>query len=76
MFLYAHAFAISYGSLYFAEDNVKGAVPAQIAGAVSDKLKEYVSEKFTIGPTVERNFWKKERSVMSISRGPCHKIFF
>ncbi|CEJ62815.1 hypothetical protein PMG11_11302 [Penicillium brasilianum] len=44
-----------YGSLYFSSDKVDGA---------------RVSKRFTIGPTVERDFWKKERGTMDISRGP------
>ncbi|KAJ5226519.1 hypothetical protein N7468_007744 [Penicillium chermesinum] len=59
-----------YGSIYFASDAIDGAVPAQITSVVSNDIKEQVSKKFTIGPTVQRDFWKKERSTMNISRGP------
>ncbi|KAF9894411.1 Phosphotransferase enzyme [Aspergillus nanangensis] len=59
-----------YGSIYFASDAVDGAVPAQITSVAPSELKELVSKKYTIGPTVVRDFWKKERSVMNISRGP------
>lgn len=62
---------ISYGSIYFASDAVKGAVPAVITSDAPTDVKEQVSKKFTIGPTVDRDFWKKERSTMDLSRGPC-----
>ncbi|RMZ82272.1 hypothetical protein DV738_g1897, partial [Chaetothyriales sp. CBS 135597] len=60
----------SYGSIYFESDKVKGAVPAEILNDVSMELKSYVSERFTIGPSAEREFWAKERSAMAIDRGP------
>lgn len=62
---------VSYGSIYFANDAVDGAVPAQIISDAPTELKDQVSKKFTIGPTVDRDFWNKERSAMDISRGPC-----
>lgn len=76
-FLVLHAYfvIISYGSLYFSSDKVDGAVPAQITSDAPIELKERVSKRFTIGPTVERDFWKKERGTMDISRGPCRYYF-
>lgn len=62
---------ISYGSIYFASDTVDGAVPAEITSEAPAELKEQVSKTFTIGPTVDRDFWNKERSTMDIFRGPC-----
>lgn len=62
---------ISYGSIYFASDAVKGAVPALITSDAPTEVKEQVSKKFAIGPTVDRDFWKKERSTMDLPRGPC-----
>lgn len=61
----------SCGSIYFATDAVAGAVPAQITNDIPTELKDQVSKTFTIGPTVDRDFWNKERSTMDISRGPC-----
>lgn len=61
----------SYGSVYFASDSVERAIPAQIIGDVPPELKEKVARTFTIGPSVDRSFWNKERSAMDISRGPC-----
>lgn len=63
--------SISYGNIYFASDAVKGAVPAEIVSDVPLELKEKVSKTFTIGPSVDRGFWNKERSTMNIDRGPC-----
>ncbi|OJJ65712.1 hypothetical protein ASPBRDRAFT_139524 [Aspergillus brasiliensis CBS 101740] len=59
-----------YGSIYFANDLVEGAVPAEITSDVSSELKEAVAKQFTIGPSADRSFWNKERSMMDISRGP------
>ncbi|KAJ5581571.1 hypothetical protein N7535_000191 [Penicillium sp. DV-2018c] len=59
-----------FGSIYFASDAVENAVPALLTPGASSELKERVYEKFSIGPTVDRSFWNKERSSMPISRGP------
>ncbi|KAK2763871.1 Phosphotransferase enzyme [Arachnomyces sp. PD_36] len=59
-----------YGSIYPASDSVEGAVPAQLVGDVPSELKDRVSKLFTIGPSIGRKFWNKERSTMNISRGP------
>ncbi|OJJ51154.1 hypothetical protein ASPZODRAFT_327067 [Penicilliopsis zonata CBS 506.65] len=59
-----------YGSIYFAKDAVPGAVPARITSEAPIEFKKQVSKRFTIGPSVDREFWKKERSAMTISRGP------
>lgn len=62
---------VSYGSIYFARDAVEGAVPAHVTGEISTQLKQHVSKTYTVGPTVDRQFWKRERATMDISRGPC-----
>ncbi|KAI2739974.1 hypothetical protein DTO013E5_10189 [Penicillium roqueforti] len=59
-----------FGSIYFASDAVESAVPALLTSESSSELKERVYKKFSIGPTVDRSFWNKERSSMQISRGP------
>jgi hypothetical protein len=61
----------SYGNIYFASDTVKGAIPAEMINDAPTELKEKVSKRFTIGPSVERGFWNKERSTIDIDRGPC-----
>ncbi|CRL22534.1 unnamed protein product [Penicillium camemberti] len=45
-----------YGSIYFANDLVDRAVPTQIISDAPTELKDQVSKKFTIGPTVDRDF--------------------
>ncbi|KAJ6121362.1 hypothetical protein N7512_003827 [Penicillium capsulatum] len=62
-----------YGSIYFASDAVEDAVPAQIISAAPTELKERVSKTYTIGPSVARGFWNRERLTMDISRGPWSK---
>jgi hypothetical protein len=46
-------------------------VAAEIVGDASPEVKNDVSTRFTIGPTIEKAFWSKERSDMNIDRGPC-----
>ncbi|RAH44731.1 uncharacterized protein BO95DRAFT_464731 [Aspergillus brunneoviolaceus CBS 621.78] len=62
--------AVSFGSIYSASEAVESAVPALLTNAASSELKERVRKRFSIGPTVDRSFWKKERSSMQIPRGP------
>jgi hypothetical protein len=50
---------------------VDGAVPVQITSDTPAELKNQALKTFTIGPTVDRDFWSKECSDMDISRGPC-----
>lgn len=64
----------SFGNIYFASDAVEGAVPAEIISDIPQQLKEKAAGIFTIGPSAERDFWKKERSEMKINRGPCSSI--
>ncbi|EAW11438.1 phosphotransferase family protein [Aspergillus clavatus NRRL 1] len=59
-----------YGSIYFASDAVEGAVPAKLTSEAPSELKEHIYKTFSIGPTVDRDFWRRERSSMDISRGP------
>ncbi|GAD92083.1 conserved hypothetical protein [Paecilomyces variotii No. 5] len=56
---------VSYGSIYFASDAVRGAVPAEVINDVPADLKEKVLQRFAIGPSVDRDFWAAERSQRS-----------
>lgn len=71
MYLTITNLSFSYGSIYFSSDAIKGSVPATILDDVPYEVKEMVSTKFTIGPSVDRGFWSKERSDVEIDRGPC-----
>ncbi|KAJ5213383.1 hypothetical protein N7449_000552, partial [Penicillium cf. viridicatum] len=51
-----------FGSIYFASDTVESVVLALLTSESSSELKERVYKKFSIGPTVDRSFWNKERS--------------
>ena len=64
-------FASSYGSLYYADENINGVLPAIVTSDVPTETQKDVRNRFVIGPAVERSFWNKERSVMAIDRGPC-----
>lgn len=61
------------GSLYFKEDVTPELQnrPLFADGNAGDSA----SEKYRIGPTVQRDFWRGERRYMSIDRGPCKRYF-
>ncbi|OJJ96810.1 hypothetical protein ASPACDRAFT_54196 [Aspergillus aculeatus ATCC 16872] len=58
----------SFGSIYFASDAVERTIPALLTNSASCELIERVCTRFSIGPTVDRSFWR-ERSSMQIPRG-------
>lgn len=62
---------LRYGNLYYATDAIPGAVRAEATGDVPLEVKSDVTQRFSIGPVVERGFWDKERSIMDVDRGPC-----
>ncbi|RAH43212.1 phosphotransferase family protein [Aspergillus brunneoviolaceus CBS 621.78] len=59
-----------YGSLYYATENIPGALPAQLVGDIPEKIQEQVATRFVVGPVTEHDFWTKERAQMTIDRGP------
>ncbi|KAE8143675.1 kinase-like domain-containing protein [Aspergillus pseudotamarii] len=59
-----------YGSLYYASENIPGAVAAEVVGDVPTEVRHTVMHRFAIGPVAERDFWNKERATMGIDRGP------
>ncbi|KAB8225702.1 kinase-like domain-containing protein [Aspergillus novoparasiticus] len=59
-----------YGSLYYADENIPGAVAAEAIGDIPTEVKRTVLSRFAIGPVAERGFWNKERAKMSLDRGP------
>ncbi|KAH8429192.1 uncharacterized protein LDX57_006861 [Aspergillus melleus] len=60
---------IMYGNLYFAKDNIAGAVAADVIGDVPVAVKDSVKQRFSIGPVTARGYWKKERATMNLDRG-------
>jgi hypothetical protein len=58
-----------YGSLYY-KDNVSPELQARPLYAKREPEDEY-SERFRIGPSVDRCFYRSERAHMQIDRGPC-----
>ncbi|BCR96713.1 phosphotransferase enzyme [Aspergillus luchuensis] len=60
----------NYGSLYFANTNIRGATPVDICADVSPELKDKINRRFVIGPVAERHYWLKERAEMALDRGP------
>ncbi|KAI9733948.1 MAG: Phosphotransferase enzyme [Cirrosporium novae-zelandiae] len=63
------SFSIS-GAIYYASDCFEGCERAEVTSDTPMSVKEDVKNRFVIGPTVEREFWEKERSGMDINRGP------
>ncbi|PWY78015.1 phosphotransferase family protein [Aspergillus sclerotioniger CBS 115572] len=60
-----------YGCLYYTKDAPSGSRPAIVEGdGVSDEAKSDIANRYSIGPVVDTEFWKKERGEMDIDRGP------
>ena len=57
------------GSLYFKEDVTPELQTRPLYA--KDFPDDGASEVYRIGPTVQREFWRGERSAMDIDRGPC-----
>ncbi|EER39391.1 phosphotransferase enzyme family protein [Histoplasma capsulatum H143] len=65
------SFSFSFlGSLYFTCDSFPGCEAAEVLGDVPTTIKEDIKRRFVIGPTAIREFWEKERSLLTIDRGP------
>jgi hypothetical protein len=61
-----------YGSIYYKEDldTQLQSRPLYAEGEPQDEC----SERFRIGPSVERRFYRSERARMCIDRGPCEVV--
>ncbi|RAL14787.1 aminoglycoside phosphotransferase family protein [Aspergillus homomorphus CBS 101889] len=59
-----------YGSLYYAAENIPGAVPVELAGDIPAEVKEEAARRFVVGPVAESNYWTGERAHMTLDRGP------
>lgn len=64
-----------HGALYYKKDSFPGCETVQVTASIMDSLRADVEKRFVIGPTVEREFWEKERADMAIYRGPCMSTF-
>jgi hypothetical protein len=58
------------GSLYFTESGIPRCEPAIITDGPPE-VSDHIRSRFCIGPTVQREFWEKERSQMHEYQGPC-----
>ncbi|PGH27720.1 hypothetical protein AJ80_00507 [Polytolypa hystricis UAMH7299] len=58
------------GSIYFADDRFPGCEAAGVVGEVPTATRDELTRRLVIGPTAQREFWGKERSQMSLDRGP------
>lgn len=58
-----------YGSIYYKEDVSPElqALPLYAEGTPEDEC----SERFRIGPSIDRRFYRGERLRLNIDRGPC-----
>jgi hypothetical protein len=61
-----------YGSIYFTEDvePLLQSRPLYAEGERSDNC----SQRFRIGPSVDRRFYRGERARLDIDRGPCEAL--
>lgn len=60
-----------HGALYYKKDSFPGCETAQVTASIMDSLRADVEKRFVIGPTVEREFWEKQRADMAIDHGSC-----
>lgn len=58
-----------YGSIFYKEDVSPElqSRPLYAEGEIEDEC----SERFRIGPSVERRFYRSQRAAMKLDRGPC-----
>jgi hypothetical protein len=52
--------------IYFKED-----VPQSKRLVITGTISPSVLERFTIGPLVDIDYWRKEKASMDLNRGPC-----
>ena len=60
-----------HGALYYKEDSFPRCETTQVTASVRESLRTDVAKRFVIGPTVEREFWEKQRANIAIDRRPC-----
>jgi hypothetical protein len=58
------------GSLYFEEDLPSGTCKTSLQLLNEDRVP-INDDRYCIGPSVSRSFWRGERAHMNIDRGPC-----
>ena len=54
------------GCIYFKED-----VPEGERLVIESTISPLALERFTIGPLVDMDYWRKEKASMDLNRGPC-----
>ncbi|KKY20022.1 putative phosphotransferase enzyme family protein [Phaeomoniella chlamydospora] len=59
-----------YGNLFFAKNAFEGCEKVDVSGNLPESRRLDASNRFVIGPVVDRDFWNEERSIMKIDRGP------
>ncbi|EEP76626.1 predicted protein [Uncinocarpus reesii 1704] len=58
------------GSIYFAESGFEGCKTAEIITDAPSSLRDYVKDRFVIGPSVDEEYWENQKANMAIDRGP------
>jgi hypothetical protein len=59
------------GSLYFKEDVSEELQSLPLFSENKDARIEQFSEKYRIGPIIDRQWWRGERACLDLDRGPC-----
>ncbi|KAI9368462.1 hypothetical protein BJX61DRAFT_537232 [Aspergillus egyptiacus] len=62
--------SVSFNSLYYATEAIRGTAAAEVVGDVPVNVNDAVMRRFVIGPVAERSYWSRERATMKIDRGP------
>ena len=59
------------GSLYFKEDVSEELQSLPLFSENKDPHIAQLSERYRIGPIIDRQWWRGERACLDLDRGPC-----
>jgi hypothetical protein len=59
------------GSLYFKEDVSADLQAVPLLSGTFDTMTRHLSERYRVGPLINRQWWRGERNHMALDRGPC-----
>jgi hypothetical protein len=63
------------GSLYFKEDVSEELQSLPLFSSNKDATIAQLSEKYRIGPLIDRQWWRGERARLDLDRGPCKSSY-
>lgn len=73
----SHSAFSQIGSLYFKDDVSPGLQARPLYFSENNNVDDpsHISQKYRIGPIVDREWWRGERRDMDADRGPCMSFF-